>query len=266
MTDETNPNTPEEGEAVEPNPVESGSLEAEAAATEAAHTEPSNSDPAPEATVPSEPENVAAEEAEPDTPPPVSEDSSSEEASDSPDQAEPDQPEPDQADQDQEENVPRLTLGDGESDEDLEGMEEGVYVAPTIRGRIDKFGVAMGTGRRKTSVARVRIKEGTGVISINGRTLEDYFCTERDRAAIVAPLKATERFGKVDVWVRVRSGGTTGQTGAVVLGISRALTAIDESLHTTLSHGGFLTRDERMVERKKYGYKKARKSFQFSKR
>lgn len=139
-------------------------------------------------------------------------------------------------------------------------------IAPTIRGKIDRFGTAIGTGRRKTSVARVRIKPGDGKITINGRTLEEYSGVERDRAMVMAPLVATERVGKVDVWIRVNGGGTTGQTGAMVLGIARALQAKEPELHHILADRGFLTRDGRMVERKKYGLKKARKSFQFSKR
>ena len=138
--------------------------------------------------------------------------------------------------------------------------------APVVRGRIDKFGVAMGTGRRKTSVARVRIKDGDGKIEVNGKAFDEYFCVERDRLLVLGPLKAAEAEKKVDVWVKVEGGGTTGQTGAVVLGIARALQARDESLHSKLSEGGFLTRDDRMVERKKYGLRKARRSFQFSKR
>ena len=148
-----------------------------------------------------------------------------------------------------------------------DATEEAVpYVEPIIRGKLDKFGIAMGTGRRKTSVARVRIKPGKGGFSINGRELEEFFTLERNREMIFAPLKVTENFGKVDVWVRVNGGGTTGQTGAVVLGIARALQAFDIANHPKLSEGGFLTRDGRMVERKKFGFKKARKSFQFSKR
>ena len=135
-----------------------------------------------------------------------------------------------------------------------------------IRGKIDKFGVAMGTGRRKTAVARIRIKKGQGRLTINNRPLEEYFQVLRDRLNIEAPLRATEMDGKVDVWIRVNGGGTTGQAGAVVLGIARALEAMDPSLHSRLAEGGYLTRDGRMVERKKYGFKKARKSFQFSKR
>jgi small subunit ribosomal protein S9 len=135
-----------------------------------------------------------------------------------------------------------------------------------VRGRIDRFGVAMGTGRRKTAVARVRIKNGSGKMTVNGRSLEDFFRIERDRAMIEQPLRATDMLGKVDVWVRVDGGGTTGQTGALVLGIARALQVLNPGLHGSLATGGFLTRDGRMVERKKYGKKKARRSFQFSKR
>jgi small subunit ribosomal protein S9 len=157
---------------------------------------------------------------------------------------------------------PELTLGSG-----APAQETGEpKTAPTLRGRIDKFGTAMGTGRRKTSVARVRIRPGNGKISINSRTLEDYFRFERNRALIEGPFNATDTLGKYDVWVRVQGGGTTGQAGAIVLGIARALQALDPGLHHRLADGGFLTRDGRMVERKKYGKKKARRSFQFSKR
>lgn len=154
-----------------------------------------------------------------------------------------------------------ITLGDGPPAE-----PEEVRVASVIRGKIDKFGVAMGTGRRKTSVARVRISDGDGKLTINGRELEEYFSTDRDRQDILSPLRATDTFGKVDVWVRVNGGGTTGQAGAIVLGIARALQAKNPTLHHTLSSGGYLTRDSRMVERKKPGLRKARRSFQFSKR
>jgi small subunit ribosomal protein S9 len=160
-------------------------------------------------------------------------------------------------------NLSELTLGSGAP---AEATEAEPHAAPTIRGRIDKFGTAMGTGRRKTSVARVRINKGNGKLTINNRPLEDYFRVERDRALIEGPLLATDMLGKVDVWVRAQGGGTTGQAGAVVLGIARALQAMDPGLHARLSEGNFLTRDGRMVERKKYGRKKARRSFQFSKR
>jgi small subunit ribosomal protein S9 len=158
-------------------------------------------------------------------------------------------------------DLPELTLGDGAPAE----VEE--LVAPLIvRGKIDKFGVAMGTGRRKTSVARVRIKDGTGDFVVNGKPFEEFFCVERDRKMVQEALTLTEMRDKVDIWVRVNGGGTTGQTGAVVLGVARALQVKDPSLHHILATGGFLTRDDRMVERKKYGRRKARRGFQFSKR
>ena len=137
---------------------------------------------------------------------------------------------------------------------------------PVFRGKLDKFGVAMGTGRRKTSVVRCRLKPGTGKWEINGRPLEEFFCCEKQLETVVAPLKATNTIGAYDIWVRVEGGGITGQAGAILLGIARALQILNPSLHPMLSEGGFLTRDSRMVERKKYGFKKARRSFQFSKR
>jgi small subunit ribosomal protein S9 len=158
--------------------------------------------------------------------------------------------------------APELTLGSGVPAEQAAETR----TAPRVRGRIDRFGAAMGTGRRKTSVARVRIQRGNGKLTINDRPLEDYFRVERNRALVEGPLIATDTLGKVDIWVRAQGGGTTGQVGAVVLGIARALQAMDPGLHPRLSEGGFLTRDGRMVERKKYGFKKARRSFQFSKR
>lgn len=158
-------------------------------------------------------------------------------------------------------DLPELTLGDGAPAE----AEE--LVAPLIvRGKIDKFGVAMGTGRRKTSVARVRIKDGNGEFVVNGKPFEEFFCVERDRKMVQEALNLTEMRDKVDVWVRVNGGGTTGQTGAVILGVARALQVKDPSLHHVLASGGFLTRDDRMVERKKYGRRKARRGTQFSKR
>lgn len=158
-------------------------------------------------------------------------------------------------------DLPELTLGDGAP------VETPELVAPqVVRGKIDKFGVAMGTGRRKTSVARVRIKDGSGEFIVNGKPFDQFFCVERDRKMVQEALNTTETRDKVDVWVRVNGGGTTGQTGAVILGVARALQVKDPSLHHVLATGGFLTRDDRMVERKKYGRRKARRSFQFSKR
>jgi small subunit ribosomal protein S9 len=123
-----------------------------------------------------------------------------------------------------------------------------------------------GVGRRKTSVARVRIAPGTGKIEINSRTLNDYFTAERDRKAIFGPLEVTNTGGKMDVFVNTDGGGPTGQAGAVVMGLGRALLKYDPSLEVPLREAGFLTRDSRMKERKKYGQRGARRRFQFSKR
>lgn len=123
------------------------------------------------------------------------------------------------------------------------------------------------TGRRKTSVAQVRLlTPGTGKVVINDRELEHFFPVELNRNEATRPLTVTELLGKFDISVNVRGGGYNGQTGAIQLGIARALVEFDEELKSKLRQGGFLTRDPRMVERKKYGQKKARKRFQFSKR
>ncbi len=123
-----------------------------------------------------------------------------------------------------------------------------------------------GTGRRKSSVARVRIRDGKGKIVINGRGVDDYFSQERDRKAVRAPLQDTGNLDKIDVFVKVAGGGFTGQAGAVMLGIARALRKKDPSTEQVLRDAGYLTRDPRMKERKKYGKRGARRSFQFSKR
>ena len=121
-------------------------------------------------------------------------------------------------------------------------------------------------GRRKTSVARVHLMPGSGQITVNERKLEDYFPIESLRTDVLKPLVITQTMGKYDVSAKVEGGGSTGQAGAVSLGIARALTSVDEGLRSSLRKEGLLTRDPRMVERKKYGQKKARKRFQFSKR
>ncbi|MBI1852026.1 MAG: 30S ribosomal protein S9 [Planctomycetes bacterium] len=126
--------------------------------------------------------------------------------------------------------------------------------------------VTWGTGRRKTAVARVRIKRGKGAIVINRRELNDYFPTVREQEAVLAPLRATNSAGQWDVISRVTGGGPTGQAGAVSLGIARALKLVDPNTEDRLRAEGLLTRDSRMKERKKYGRKAARRSFQFSKR
>lgn len=123
-----------------------------------------------------------------------------------------------------------------------------------------------GVGRRKSAVARVRIAPGSGKISVNGRELNDYFTSEKDRKAIFGPLEVTNTGGRVDVFVNADGGGPTGQSGAIILGIGRALSKYDPSLEVALRGGGFLTRDSRMKERKKYGQRGARRKFQFSKR
>jgi len=123
-----------------------------------------------------------------------------------------------------------------------------------------------GTGRRKTSVARVRIRPGKGNFLINGKRVEQFFSELQDRNDMNAPLKATKTEGQLDVYVKVTGGGPTGQAGAVRLGLSRALKEYDPSLEDALRDEGFLTVDSRQVERKKYGQAGARRRFQFSKR
>jgi small subunit ribosomal protein S9 len=122
------------------------------------------------------------------------------------------------------------------------------------------------TGRRKNAVARVYLKTGTGMITVNGKDIKVYFNRDTHVDHIVQPLLATSTSAKYDVDAIAKGGGQTGQAGALRMGIARALSQIDESLHTVLAKGGFLTRDSRMVERKKYGRMKARRRYQFSKR
>ena len=123
-----------------------------------------------------------------------------------------------------------------------------------------------GTGRRKTSTARVRIKPGTGKFLVNGKEVEAFFVTEDTRRSAVEPLNVTETRNNYDVWVNVQGGGVTGQAGATSLGIARALRSEHENFEGALREHGLLTRDSREVERKKYGRRKARRSTQFSKR
>lgn len=124
----------------------------------------------------------------------------------------------------------------------------------------------LGTGRRKTSVARVRLASGSGKITVNGREVNSYFMTEAQRALVNQPLRVTDTASKLDVKVNVAGGGPVGQAGAVRHGIARALLQFDANLRSTLKADGLLTRDPRMKERKKYGQPGARKRFQFSKR
>ena len=124
----------------------------------------------------------------------------------------------------------------------------------------------LGTGRRKKSIARVRLVPGTGVITVNQRDLDDYFGYETLKMIARAPLALTDTLNKYDVRVSVYGGGTTGQAGAIRHGIARALIVADPELRSALKKAGFLTRDPRMKERKKYGLKAARRAPQFSKR
>lgn len=131
---------------------------------------------------------------------------------------------------------------------------------------IDEQGRAYGTGRRKNAIARVWIKPGKGQFTINGRALADYFGRPVLQMIVNQPFKAVARDAQYDVTCTVVGGGLSGQAGAVKHGISRALAAFEPVLRTSLKRDGFLTRDSRIVERKKYGHRKARRSFQFSKR
>lgn len=129
-----------------------------------------------------------------------------------------------------------------------------------------KYGFWWGTGRRKSSVARVRIRPGKGALIVNKKELNEYFNREQDQNAVVSPLKACDALKSFDIFINVKGGGTTGQSGAAMLGIARALKTYDPSTLVALREGGYLTRDGRMVERKKPGQRGARKRFQFSKR
>lgn len=123
-----------------------------------------------------------------------------------------------------------------------------------------------GVGRRKKAIARVRIRPGSGKITVNGREADEFFVNPRDRNDIRKPLGRTDRLSAYDVWVNVQGGGSTGQAGAVLLGVARALIVAEPELYPLLKDGGYLTRDSRAKERKKYGRAAARRSFQFSKR
>jgi len=138
--------------------------------------------------------------------------------------------------------------------------------APLREQQLDKHGRAYATGRRKDAVARVWLKPGSGKIVINGREQEVYFARPSLRLVINQPFGLTERVGQYDVIATVKGGGLSGQAGAVLHGIAQALSRYEPALRTTVKRAGFLTRDSRVVERKKYGRAKARRSFQFSKR
>ena len=145
---------------------------------------------------------------------------------------------------------------------DLSGAEDAAPAVPVI----DEHGRSYATGRRKDAVARVWIKPGPGKITINGRDIAVYFARPVLQMMLRQPLEISERLGQYDIMCTVKGGGLSGQAGAVRHGISRALTYYEPLLRGKLKAGGFLTRDDRAVERKKYGRRKARRSFQFSKR
>jgi small subunit ribosomal protein S9 len=139
-------------------------------------------------------------------------------------------------------------------------------VPEDVQPKRDELGRSYATGKRKNAVARVWIKPGNGKIEVNGRDSPIYFARPVLRMLLNQPFVVTDRLGQFDVWCTVKGGGLSGQAGAVRHGISRALIFYEPGLRPILKHGGFVTRDSRVVERKKYGKAKARRSFQFSKR
>ncbi len=126
--------------------------------------------------------------------------------------------------------------------------------------------IAIGTGRRKTATARVFLREGSGKIVVNGKDVKEYFATQEQVRVVHQPLLVTSNDNKFDILITVQGGGLNGQAAACLHGISRALLQVDQDTHTALKANGYLTRDSRMVERKKYGQRGARRRFQFSKR
>ena len=153
-----------------------------------------------------------------------------------------------------------------QSFEGLAALKPETVQAPRYIQKLDKTGRAYATGKRKNAVARVWIKPGGGAIIVNERPVETYFARPVLRMLIQQPLVAANRNGQYDVVCTVSGGGLSGQAGAVRHGISKALSNYEPDLRSVLKRGGFLTRDPRVVERKKYGKAKARRSFQFSKR
>ena len=149
--------------------------------------------------------------------------------------------------------------------EALQGLSSNPQAAPA-EPKIDAQGRAYATGKRKNAIAKVWIKPGKGSITINGRDQEVYFARPVLRMMIAQPLQVTDRLGQFDVIVSVEGSGLSGQAGAIRHGLSKALTYYEPALRPVLKPHGFLTRDSRVVERKKYGKAKARRSFQFSKR
>jgi small subunit ribosomal protein S9 len=150
--------------------------------------------------------------------------------------------------------------------EGLAALKPAAQEAPKHVQKLDKQGRAYATGKRKDAVARVWLKPGSGKIVVNTKPLESYFARPVLRMLIQQPFTASNRQGQYDVTCQVSGGGLSGQAGALRHGVSKALTFYEPDLRGVLKKGGFLTRDSRVVERKKYGRKKARRSFQFSKR
>jgi small subunit ribosomal protein S9 len=149
---------------------------------------------------------------------------------------------------------------------DLQGLSEESVPAKKTPVKKDALGRFYGTGRRKNSVARVWIKSGSGQVVVNHKKIEQYFGRDTHRMLMIQPLDVTKTLGHLDIFCTVKGGGLSGQAGAIRHGIARALNHFDETLHSVLKRHGFLTRDPRVVERKKYGKRKARRSTQFSKR
>lgn len=149
---------------------------------------------------------------------------------------------------------------------DLKGVQPAQGPAGPVVPVIDKLGRSYATGRRKNAIARVWIKRGSGKITVNGKDFLAYFARPVLQMLIKQPLVTAQRDGQFEVICTVKGGGLSGQAGAVRHGLSRALTLFEPDLRPVLKKGGFLTRDSRVVERKKYGHAKARRSYQFSKR
>ncbi|MSO65483.1 MAG: 30S ribosomal protein S9 [Alphaproteobacteria bacterium] len=150
--------------------------------------------------------------------------------------------------------------------EALQGLKPDAAAIVAVQPKLDAKGRAYATGRRKDAVARVWIKPGIGRVTVNDRDIKEYFARPVLRMLLAQPFEVANRKEQYDVWCTVKGGGLSGQAGAVRHGISRALTNFEPGLRPVLKRGGFLTRDSRVVERKKYGRAKARRSFQFSKR
>ena len=155
---------------------------------------------------------------------------------------------------------------DIENIEDLKNNDSALENTPLPEKKVDEYGRAYATGKRKNAVARVWLKPGSGIIKINGKISDDYFARPVLRMLINQPLVAAERVDQFDVTCSVTGGGLSGQAGAIRHGISKCLVNFEPEVKKSFKPGGFLTRDSRVVERKKYGRAKARRSYQFSKR